>query len=851
MGRKILLASLGLFALLALYGCTTDYSKLTDELKPKNLTFNASDDVMNYTNGTCIAMVCQNKTPQFPFNLFFDSSLKEGNCSFQECNETRYQNIVVENGEEATSIRVFMYGAGHSFLSFSDANTYCNNSMKMSVKWLIGNNLTSYPMPSKDRAECFLDKNIIPTYILYSNFTNVNATRAGEIAANLSGAGPLIIVSEAELDINKTRYDQVYSEVSEMKSRCAKCLIALGVKMNGSNEYNVTQDMFAIYPNLTSKIDLVAYGLNSHYFPDCNPDLMLWYANNFSKFVLHTYSKPSLIMYALFDAANSSNNSCKWYNETVGNGYSDLYTYVGPLVSNGVIGASLYSLYGVGPLQCEDCAFIDPNYGADQCNPTFDPKKINPRFFNYMGFCQAYYVGIQEKGTPEEQAKNYTNMDSLMPLVFSNGSKNCNFAFNSNILRYVNESDVEIKPLLDNVEKSEPFFSCAGCFGKGNISTTFTEIPPASQKVECSKYKPQIEIAADNFDMDPTLLRAVVWERSNFAQCDVGYAPKSWISVNPYNLMEIANPNGCCQIDWNIKWYFDVCSGTDELPCKKESDFADPLSCKGEECKPAAYGLAHSTYYPWTIYRDHPSDPIPQAVRVCATKINDAGYPDFNPYRPYDSPCSYAYDFMNTALPAGRNTVASNINALGLDTGTDTENKKEWLSVFFALDNMILKGHQSKPACHGYTETQQDWIDHFNAQKDLSPDSDSCLTCTGGGNYPEETREACCGNKDFMNYVKYCEHNGSFSFAYDTLAKYQSLSDNCEDAYCPDTGAKGSMPDKNIMKYLCENGYVAGAPGVADCCQYARPLPGVYSAWWFCYLNPSTPLSCKEQYCQS
>lgn len=836
--------------MLLLLGCTGDFNSsikgLTDEMITSNLTLNSSDDIMNYTNGTCISMICTNKTPPFPFNLFFDASLKGGNCTFDVCNESRYISINYEYNEKGNATRFFMFGAGHSFLSFSDANLYCNNTMKMSVKWLIGNNLTPYPVPTKERAECFLDKNIIPVYILYSNFTNINIARAGEIASNLSGAGPAIIVSEAELDdSNVSRYLKIYGQISEMRTNCPTCLIALGIKLNGSTEYNTTNSIFTSYPNILNNIDLVAYGLNSHYFKECNPDKMIWYAINYSKYILHTYSKPSLITYVLFDVGNSSDNSCKWLNETAGNGYSKLYTYSSSLVSNGVIGASIYSFYGIGPFQCENCAFVDPNYGPNQCNPNFRPEKMNPRFFNYFGFCQAYYLGIdadpnsQPPPQPGEQRDN-KSMNSMLPLVFSNGSQNCNFAYNSNILRYMNISDTEIKPLITyNITASEPFFSCAGCFG-GNIPTNFIDLPTAHEDLECTKYKPQIEIAADNFDMDPTLLRAVVWQESNFDKCAVSYAPNSSKRCNPYYLMEVPDPNHCCTPQWYPPHYEDLCDSNPLTTCKLESSIAP--YCKGNPCKPCAYGLAQVVEYPWDVYYAHPNDPIPHAVRACATKLTQSGYPDFNPYRPYDSPCAYAYKFMDWALPTGRGTVTAHI----ADLDAYDEIKKEWFAVFFALDNMY--GHQSKPACHAASESQLDWIDHFNNQKNRTDCDTNPIVCTGDGSYPQ-TRRECCGNKDFLNYVKYCEHGGTFSYAYDVLARYTALTKDCSAPYCPDSGGQQTISDKNIMEYLCEHGYVGGAPGVPDCCQYARiPMVG-YSSWWFCRLNNQTPKQCKREYC--
>ncbi len=810
------------FALMFAFGCTqSEFQQsiggLVGELGPANFTINVSEDIGNFSNGTCMAMLCQNVTPQFPYNIFYDSSLKGGNCSFLPCNETQY-NDTITGKYTGVSVRLFMFGAGQSFLPFADANVYCNNSMKMSVKWLIGTNYSTYPMAKKERAECFLDKNVIPTYILYSNFTNINATRAGEIAANLNGAGPAIIVSEADLDnSNASNYPLVKNEIITMKAKCPKCLIALGIKLNGSSEYNVTQELFRDSAFMQS-VDIVAYGVNSHYFSECNPDLLLWYAVNYSKFLLFNYTKPSLISYALFDAGNSSDGSCRWYNETVGNGYSELYADVGTFAGNGIIGASLYSFYGIGPFQCEDCAFMDPNSAT--CSPSgYNPVQLNPRFFNYMGFCQAYYSGIGE------------NISGIMPPVFSNGSNNCNYAFNSNILRYLNVSDTEIKPLVPyQITASKPFFQCAGCTGNGTIPTEFKAVPTPSTS-QCTDYKPSIEIAADNFDMDPALLRAAVWQESNFNKCAVSYVPKSNMNCNPLNLTDIPDPDPKCPCTFAQQdLYTDPASANPVSPCTATGT--------GEVCKPCAFGLAQVIEYPWVVYKDNPLLPVPDPVRMCAMKLTQDGYPDFDPFRPYDGPCAYAYKFMVINLPKSYAFINTGGNLVKLDAATD-QNKKDWFATFFALDLMF--GHQGKPGCYKLTDvSQQDWIDDFANQKDRTDCASNPVVCMG-----ETTANPdCCGNKDFMKYVKFCEHNGSFSYAYDVIDKYAGLTQapplGCAaNRYCPET----AMANTDIVDYLCTTKQME-----PECCADAYdPVSGSYNAQYLCCPAPGAPC---DKYCK-
>lgn len=800
-------------ALLFLFGCAADMSELIKELKTTNLSLNSSHDMTTYPNGTCIAMICSNKTPSFPFNLFFDSSLKGGNCSFQPCNETLFDEINRQGKYPDLSIRLFMFGSGHSFLSFSDSNLYCNNSMKMSVKWLVGSNYSAYPMPTKERAECFLDKNIIPVYLLYSNSTNINASRAGEIANELNDSGPAILVSEAELDdANESRYSLVKDQIISMRAKCPKCLIALGLKMNGSSEYNVVRAIFSD-SSILEKVDIVAFGLNSHYFKGCDPDLIFWYAANFSRFLVFNYTKPSLMTYVLFDQANSSDNSCTWANETVANGYSLLYLYSGTFASDGIIGASLYSFYGIGPLGCENCALMGMNSGSDVCRETYEPEKIEPRFFNYMSFCQAYYSGVDGQ------------MSGVSPIVFPNGSRNCDFAYNSNIWNYAKSTDTLITSLVTyEIAKSEPYFSCGGCFGNGTMPTTFPSISGSSDY--CTNYTPSIEIAADNFDVDPLLMRAAIWQESSFDKCEVSFVPKSSTSCNAANLEQVEDPDACCSPPTE-KYYKNKSSTNTVSPCEPESNFINYPSRKGDECKPCAYGLAQVIEYPWKVYYENSTLAIPQAVRTCALKIREEGVPDFNPFRPYNGPCAYAYKFMNNNLPSAQGLVSIGANADKLDIGTDA-NKKEWYAAFLALYGIY--GISSS--------TMQGWINDFYAQnpdnEDICSDVPDC--CESGS----PKTNSCCQNPDFMNYVKYCEHSGGFSYGYDVLTKYNWLMGNCDEKYCPDT----QYADRNTIGYVCTHDYMED-----ECCNAAR-LAGYYSATYMCYVNPSTPAACKQKYCK-
>ncbi|MBU0586142.1 hypothetical protein KJ780_01380, partial [Candidatus Micrarchaeota archaeon] len=174
------------------------------------------------------------------------------------------------------------------------------------------------------------------------------------------------------------------------------------------------------------------------------------------------------------------------------------------------------------------------------------------------------------------------------------------------------------------------------------------------------------------------------------------------------------------------------------------------------------------------------------------------------PYNGYDGPCVYSYKYSK-ALQDAVKLVNNNAGKLGASGDSEeAQNKKSWYSAFFALDSVF--GHQAK-GCNGILRTQQQLIDDFNAQKDYgdcgTANADSDLTCGGS--------DDCCGNDDFLNFIKKCEHGNKFSYGYDVLQKYYSLTKECD-------GSCGQQADAGTrIKQLCENGYME-----AECCELAR-----------------------------
>ncbi|MEM4272255.1 MAG: hypothetical protein QXH30_01580, partial [Candidatus Bilamarchaeaceae archaeon] len=157
---RILLIS----ALIAvLFGCVESdsyYEEEGREIKSGYIINGSSFDDNACTAGECTCFVCKNSTPTDSafFDAlaapFFDYTLEEGECSFLPCNETEFK----EGFENDPNMHAyfFMIGQGSNFAEWADANPYCNNSLRMAVKWLSSREGYDYPLPNEGRARCIL-----------------------------------------------------------------------------------------------------------------------------------------------------------------------------------------------------------------------------------------------------------------------------------------------------------------------------------------------------------------------------------------------------------------------------------------------------------------------------------------------------------------------------------------------------------------------------------------------------------------------------------------------------------------------------------------------------------------------
>jgi len=307
----------------------------------------------------CTCMVCFNATKSGFFSrvlnwiktkLGFEStivsSMRKGYCYFDnDCNYEKIDQIYMKDDPNTFTanyqVRTFMVGQGPSFTAFDESNTYCDNSMTLAVKWLIGRGGETPRIPKNSRAACYLDQNVIPVYLYY--VTEVGSTTKQRplnskdveamqfIAMNLSldpddkdkSLGFTIISPKIEFEENEV--EKVAQQIDMIKQYCPDSIRTIKYKDSGGNnkveQVKTIQCAVMVVPKngnekaldaimqlKKDKIDIVgiynlpkyrapsADGKQYYYFVESGEEVFSL-ASNYSKYVLQKYSKPSLLAY--------------------------------------------------------------------------------------------------------------------------------------------------------------------------------------------------------------------------------------------------------------------------------------------------------------------------------------------------------------------------------------------------------------------------------------------------------------------------------------------------------------------------------------------------------------------------
>ncbi|MBD3398225.1 hypothetical protein GF412_03460 [Candidatus Micrarchaeota archaeon] len=740
-----------IFILLALllFGCSSMEEYYSEEAGDINRTdpIDLEGGSCEPTDEDCICMVCENSGFELlnPFNRFYSIDLEGGSCRFESgCTEEKFLDYSSSPGLGAMlfgpeQVHYFMLGQGSNFAEFADANRYCNNSLRLAVRWLSSPEGYDYPIPQPDRAECFLEKDVLPVYLLYSGGTAISTTRAEDIAEQFEDSGPVIISAEFDFDPkNITQMDNAIDQAIAMDSKCPDCLIAIGPRL----EYDFTEvegepygynhtydaiDYIFSDPQAAQSIDLVAVGLNSHHAKNCIGTSLLWDGAAYSDYILENYGKPTLWAYVLFDEGGSnaagffSNpDYCTWTSKESVQAYGDLYRFIPEFINSGVIGLAPYSLYGVGsgPLECSSCGMMDVD------GTTY------PQHTQWFSLCQTYYTSR-----------------GLIPLVFSpSPCADCSFSNNYNMFQLF-ESYFGEPPTPEELEGKTiaPFPAFYRCTGQ-----LMTEVPDeidlpsySAGEAQCEWY-PELDIFAELRDSDPVLARAITWGETGFNAQD-----ENGVCTNPPNcdMCEASN------VDFGLN-NFPQCVD-------------DPEGICGYQCAPSGYrkhsmGLMQVHVYPEEIWLDHPPDSDIENEALWCSANSEAG---FNPFNKAHNAC-VGTAILLKKLSKGKSIVSSNEGDLGItylknEYGEDSEeylNMKYAHAIFFAA--YYYNGYSAFQ--NGVDpDAGRSWIDDYADSTGITDDYCSVASATAhpccNSDGTAKDNNPCCNQENFIDYYQYCK----------------------------------------------------------------------------------------------
>lgn len=487
-------------------GCVVARTDVALVTKTFNLTNISGGAIPCPESKSCIAFFCRNET--FPLLSFIEFSLKGGKCFFGNITQEQFVNWT--NGttpagwESNQEIRPFMIGQGPTGVDFDSANPYCNNSLKMDVRWLIGRNGEAPPLPDRRVAACFLDMNAIPVYVMYTNGKNISAERAGNISAELDDTIPRLgpVFVSAEINYNSSDSDAVKNVVLELKAikdNCPYCFTILSPKNLDKEGLNNTYNNFtALGINFNTTVDMIGQGIIANDYNDtCDPQEIVSKNVGFSRYVLATYQKPTIWLY--YGISNGSNNAktCTWTNETIAESYNFLLANIPALAHAGVLGVAPYEFTDTidDPIPCDatnqSCDFgLRDSSGAQK----------HPQFNAWSDACKEYYAS-----------------GGFAPLVYpSEGiGFNCSFAIDATMEKWGVVSIGGTSPFLSDTIQPDTnennTYSCEDCITSSIPYNTYCPRSSCSYfvKDDCNSTS-DIDRCASNYDVDKWLLRAIV-----------------------------------------------------------------------------------------------------------------------------------------------------------------------------------------------------------------------------------------------------------------------------------------------------------------------------------------------------
>ena len=774
------------------------------------------DQIERCEIGSCWCMVCENGTGTISLTWdypFFDflTSMVGGKCYFdKECTPDRLTEL---RSQKMT--RQFMIGQGPSFADFGAANGYCSNKLSMAVHWLTGDNQSHYSLPDPYRAMCLLDKGVMPVYVLYSKGTDIDATRAREIADVLghdgqdiglgrltSGpVGPVVITTEINYD--RSQASQIAAQVRSINEGCGNdrannevhCLVAIAPKMN---DYAAMDDVLS---QVGDQVDLVAYGVDYRYARGCNGGQILEQARNFSGHALYDWGKPSIIPYVMFDSEGSDGvSSCEWSESKMIYAYSSFFPNgVVSLQEKGVIGVAVYSFnstsYGsVGnPLGCVDCSIAK--------NPS--------RLRAWYGGCQAY-TRLSTSATAGSGAYPSPGTEIVFPNAsagYCDYNSQLDFVFNEMTYGDVLSRDFA-NPQMPELQDPDPsFIRCDACLTWTNNTKPFAfkewSLNAEDLELACNS-TPELEAWASARNLDPTYVRATIYIESKFQNCSIARVCKpGYNAVGPDGRPCFQTGSG--ERECYAKGISNMSHGDPSGVCTfADAPNADDPDANWRWC---SMGIMASnepayTYWPATHTADGTDGEFYEILQDAQSrgwgleldKAKSCNQYFFNPFNNTDSICVGTAKLEDMFANA-RDWIDHNRGAY-LNWGEDDFEKDNAFTGYIVAQMYAgFWNAKSSSRCHGAMPNWQCWMQgfqwswtHGDESCDVPPDRTLPSWCESR-DHADRSSLGCPGYNDFVDYMYNCEIQylpreadpGS-----EKMGLYYHLKENCENSACPD-----------------------------------------------------------------
>jgi hypothetical protein len=683
MDKAQVLALTVIISLALLSGCTQSMiaSSTNQYLIDSNTIMNPNMSVDKakldayLSQGSCSILVCQNaskatssfsKWVKFMYYSarywqWMDPSLIGGSCWLQNVTNENKNDTMTNLSKGVYYAREFGIGQGMSFADFNDANPYCNNSLRYAVKLVRSLDGVKYSFSPKSYsgAACFLDKSVIPLYILYNNGTVPDQENAADFASQMSGLGPVMIATEMNPQSSDGNIGKINNEIREIRLNCPNCMVGLSIR-NGPNGTKMLNALNESGYDSLQYVDFVGFGIDSDYLVDNNDtncgsgDHLEGLAEEASTAIRAKYGKPTFWYYV-----NINRSACRWSDFEERKIFWLMFNDIPEMSKNGVLGMSPEPFYSD--------AFFEPVENMSFMNPDLSsPSLRQSASSTWFSLCQNYYGNrnFQLFAIDTSPLGDKCGVLDFIP------EKTMTYGGRQSTGDYVPLADVNYG------NKEDQTYRCKACF----LIYDSKDTPPFLKGIKgsfdsshCTKPDDAIrrmEFYGELYDIDSNLLRAIAQQESGFDHCAISYLNASdaskctGIVVHKSDIVDAAGQAGC-----------DVNS----MPDPPYDNSRQP-GAPQPQYTICASGMMQTTDLPGAMYAQR-GLAMPPEVKAC-------GGASFNPFNASHSICAAAYKIAWQFLPDASSAVSNNRDIFNVSSFSDADNQnlRDALTVEFTAE---------------------------------------------------------------------------------------------------------------------------------------------------------------------